>query len=72
MHCSKYALVGTACVKNQSFTVGGKIPDVYYTTYPFGGVVGLAYGSGGNSTSLFFNMIKQAGINPYFGLYLSS
>ncbi|XP_065912597.1 cathepsin D-like [Dysidea avara] len=62
----------SSCIKNQSFAVGGKIPDKYYTTYPFGGVVGLAYGSGSNSTSLFLNMIKQRGIEPYFGLYLSS
>ena len=64
-------LVGIACVKNQSFAVGGKIPDIYYMTYPFGGVVGLAYESGDNSTSLFLNMIKQVGIDAYFGLYLS-
>ena len=63
--------IATTCTNNQSFAVGGKIP-VTYTKYQFGGVVGLAYGSGGNSTSLFLNMVKQNKIDPYFGLYLSS
>ena len=33
-----------------------------YLGYKFGGALGLAYGSDGNSTSLFFHMIKQVGL----------
>jgi len=69
--CVLVLQIAKKCIRNQLFAVGGKIPDVY-TKYQFGGVIGLAYGSGGNSTSLFLNMIKQFRIDPYFALYLSS
>jgi len=60
-----------ACVKNQTFGASTKIVK-NYDDYKFGGVVGMGFYTSGQIKPVFYNMIDQLGITPYFGLYLSS